>query len=63
MRLSRHWAWIGVMGIPEGELNRIQIELPGRAKDIAICGSAALSYFAVLENGDLYAWGDNQYGP
>ena len=50
------------LGIPEGELNRIQIELPGRAKDIAICGSAALSYFAVLENGDLYAWGDNQYG-
>lgn len=50
------------LGILEGELNRIQIELPNRAKDIAICGGDALSYFAVLENGDLYVWGDNQYG-
>ena len=50
------------LGIPEGELNRIQIELPGQAKDIAICGGATLSYFVVLENGDLYVWGDNQYG-
>ena len=51
--------WSPSLGIPQDELICKQVELPGLAKDIAAGGE---SYYVVLENGDLYAWGDNQQG-
>ena len=54
--------WSDSLGIPQGTLICKQVELPGTAIDIAASRSLDLSYFAVLKNGDLYAWGDNQYG-
>lgn len=52
--------WSPGLGVSQNQLICKQVELPGKAKDIA--SSSAGSYFAVLENGDLYAWGNNQYG-
>lgn len=49
-------------GVPIGVLYCEQIELPDKGKDINVIGGDYPSYFVVLENGDLYVWGDNQYG-
>ena len=51
--------WTPELGVAQEQLICRQVELPGFVKDIDACGG---SFFAVLENGDLYAWGDNQNG-
>ena len=54
--------WSPELGISKETLICKQIELPAQVKDIASFGGQQESYYAVLENGDLYTWGDNQYG-
>lgn len=55
--------WSPSLGIPQDELICKQVSLPGPAKDIAASpSSGGPSYYAVLNNGELYAWGDNQNG-
>ena len=54
--------WLTEAETYNGNLYCLQVTLPAKAVDISISGYGDSSYYVVLENGDLYAWGDNQSG-